>query len=513
MAKETSTPGESMGFNQRKTSETGTKTYEGAKAYKRSPHGELFTLVASSLFLGDNTYYEYGGERVERFINLATTLSKEDPEYVASLANYARNELGLRSNPAALVAHLFYSNALEERRDLVLATAKKVWQRGDDHLETLAYVKAVGWKLRSNLKKAIAERLNDIPPSLLLKYKRARRVVSQRLAIKLTHPRPRDEERSLLFQYIVKGSRASEEAKKLAEEVMEDRPTWERIISSKGSTPETWLEALPHLNGLSLVRNLNNLFKHGLLENLEVKKTIEDKFSRSGSWKIFPFQYYSALKMGEKEKWPYWIMALLEEALESSAPETRLEGETLFLVDVSGSMYYPVSKNSNLNTAETASVLATVLVKRLGGELWTFDDRVQDYTGHTHLSTYSLVRKIVREGRGGTYLEKAIRKAILNRNWTGRRVVIITDEQTHDMPWEALKNWLRSGENRVAHIINVAGYLPTAFPEDRIAKVGGWSDKIITLIEALEVGEEGIRNFLVSNYLPPLDKREGEQVE
>lgn len=496
-----------MGFNRTKNSARA-GTYEGAKAYRRSPHGELFVLVASSLFLGDNTYYEYGGERVERFTNLATTLSNEDPEFVAALANYARGELGLRSNSTALVAHLFYSDALEKARDLVFATARAVWQRGDDHLETLAYVKAMGWKMRNALKKAIAERLNELPPGLLLKYKRAKRTVSQKLAIRLTHPYPKDEERSLLFQYVTKGSRASEEAKRLVREVMEDRPTWERIVSSKGSTPEAWIEALPHLNGLSLIRNLNNLHKHGLLMDERVRAVVEDKFSLSDSWKIFPFQYYSALKMGEKEEWPYWVRALLEKALDGSALETRLKGETLFLLDVSGSMYYSISKNSSLYMVEAAAVLAATMVKKLGGELWTFHDRAQDYTNQIHLSTYNLVRKMVKEGRGGTYLEEAIRKAVLERNWSGRRVIIITDEQVHDSPWRALRQWIRSGEDRVAHVVNVAGYLPTAFPEENIAKVGGWSDKVITLIEALEVGEERIRDFLVSSYLP-LEKRGG----
>jgi 60 kDa SS-A/Ro ribonucleoprotein len=79
---------------------------------------------------------------------------------VASLAQYARQVLGLRSGPSALVAHLFWWGPKEVAKE----AAQGVWLRGDEHLETLAYTRAQGWKITKGLKKAVASRLNSMNP-------------------------------------------------------------------------------------------------------------------------------------------------------------------------------------------------------------------------------------------------------------------------------------------------------------------------------------------------------------
>jgi hypothetical protein len=92
-------------------------------------------------------------------------VTQADPEFVAALAVFTRQGLGLRSGPSALLAHLFWWGPTPLARE----TAREVWLRGDEHLETLAYTKAQGWKLRKSLKQAIAERLNAMRPQALLK--------------------------------------------------------------------------------------------------------------------------------------------------------------------------------------------------------------------------------------------------------------------------------------------------------------------------------------------------------
>lgn len=181
-----------MSFNTAKTGQQTFRTHERGRGYLASPEWQLFLLVAGSLFAGD-TFYEGEEERKQRLVFLAKEVTARDPELVAGLAVFARQVLGLRSGPSALVAHLFW----EGPRPLALATASGVWLRGDEHLETLAYTRAQGWKLRKSLKKAVAERLNRMSPRALIKYAANNRLFSQRDALILSHPKAADREHAL----------------------------------------------------------------------------------------------------------------------------------------------------------------------------------------------------------------------------------------------------------------------------------------------------------------------------
>jgi len=207
-------------------------THEAGRGFAPSAAMELLLLVTGSLFSGD-TFYERGAQRKERLARLAEPVTQADPEFVAALAVFARQGLGLRSGPSALLAHLFWWGPTALAREV----AQEVWLRGDEHLETLAYTQAQGWKLRKALKQAVAERLNTMSPAALLKYRRRGRSVSQKDALILCHPQPKDRDHALVYEYLVRGPQALPEARAYAQVLLEERPTWERILSEQGRTP------------------------------------------------------------------------------------------------------------------------------------------------------------------------------------------------------------------------------------------------------------------------------------
>lgn len=116
-------------------------THQGGPGFAPNPKKELLLLVAGSFFSG-GLFYEDKEARERRFAELAARVTQEDPEFVFILATYAHQVLGLCSGPAALLAHLFWWDPGE----VGLRTAARVWLRGDEHLETLAYTKAQGWE-------------------------------------------------------------------------------------------------------------------------------------------------------------------------------------------------------------------------------------------------------------------------------------------------------------------------------------------------------------------------------
>lgn len=473
-----------MSFNPSKHAEKAVWTHEGGVGYQGSPEMELLLLLAGSLFAGDG-YYEQDDLRRKRFYRLAQVLSQGNPWYVAALARYTRQVLGLRSGPSALVAHLFWWGP----REAAEAAARGVWLRGDEHLETLAYTRAQGWKLRKALKRAVAWRLNTMSPRALLKYRKSGRAFSQRDALIVAHPKPEDKTHALVYEWLVRGKRASPEAQAFVARLLEERPTWEQILSAEGASREAWFKALPHLRGLSLVRNLRNLHRFGLLAEREAQELLRRKLlsPEVASWQVYPHQWLMAIFLGHQEAWPPAVLTMLEEALERTVPPLALEGETLILVDVSGSMFQPLSWGSEVNYALAAASLGALLYRKTGGRLVGFDHEVHPVAQPPEAPLARTVRDLLGAGGGGTFLGKALEESL--SGFTGRRVVIFTDEQVHDNAYSPLRRWLGQNPERSAYVVNVAGYAPLAFPERGVVRMGGWSERLLEILFLLEEGD------------------------
>ncbi|RIH81542.1 60 kDa SS-A/Ro ribonucleoprotein [Meiothermus luteus] len=475
-----------MSFNPVQKTEVHFRTHQGGCGFAPTAKQELLLLLAGSLFAGD-LFYEGRGERERRFFDLAARVTQEDPEFVSILATYARQVLGLRSGPAALLAHLFWWAP----REVALGTAPRVWLRGDEHLETLAYTRAQGWKLKKALKKAVAKRLNSMSPHALLKYHKKGHTFSQRDALILAHPRPRDQAHAMVYEWLVRGKEALPEAQAFVAHLLAERPIWERVLSERGSTPEAWREALPHMGGLALVRNLGNLHRHGLLEVPGVERHVlrrlgnKEEVRRMG---LFPHQWLLALLRGEEEGWPGWVLGALAAALESSLPEIPLYGETLILVDVSGSMFTPLSARGEATYALAAAGLGALLYRHAGGRLVGFDDEIHPVDLPPRVPLLSLVKALLAQrARGGTCLGHALRETL--PGFSGVRLVIFTDEQVADDAETPLRAWVRQGKDRRAYVVNVAGYAPLAFPEGGIHRLAGFSDRLLEVLLLLEAKE------------------------
>jgi len=285
---------------------------------------------------------------------------------------------------------------------------------------------------------------------------------------------------------LVRSKRALPEAQAFVAQVLAERPTWERILSAKGASRESWLEALPHLRGLSLVRNLNNLHRFGLLEDEEAQGVLAEKLlsPEVAKWGIYPYQLLQAVFMGRREGWPEKVLHLLEAALENSLPPLPLEGETLVLVDISGSMFSALSERSQATYALAAASLGALLYRRVGGRLVGFNNEVHPVPLSPDAPIAQIVGHLLAKGGGGTYLGEALKKTL--PEFPGRRVVTFTDEQAHDNAYAPLRKWKAEDPDRAAHVVNMAGYSPLAFPEDGVVRVGGWSERVLEVLVLLE---------------------------
>ena len=194
---------------------------------------------------------------------------------------------------------------------------------------------------------------------------------------------------------------------------IETPKTWETELSSKGNKPEVWAKLI-HSNQLpymAMMRNLRNLLKAGLDDNLHAKiiNRIGNKKAVANA-KMFPFQYFSALneidqlktkelvKIGEKlvevDELPVEMEEEVKEDKEMVKPENKkpfksytidtliedyktaikkaiqtavdknleeITGHTLIFCDVSGSMSTPISGGKKYGSVTKCTEVALLL--------------------------------------------------------------------------------------------------------------------------------------------------------
>jgi len=482
-----------MGFNQPRPQNT-RETHEGGRAYKIGAEQELYLTIVTSLMSGDS-FYESDKDRIERVQALIrANVLQGDAEFVACLAAYAREEMYLRTAPTMLVAELFARG----ENELATKAAYHVWVRGDEHLEALAYFKTMGYKRTKALLRAVAKRLNEMSEKAMVKYAAGRKSYSQKDAIRVAHPVPKDEKQSALFKYVVHGwdSLTTEEAALLphiAKLKAGGTQTWEQHISKEGSSTRSWTEAVEKMGYMALLRNLRNLVEaevDSVVLDRVCNKLTDQKEVRYS--KQLPFRFQSAYNALPRNT-PQALFNAVSMAADLAAENVPdLEGETLVLVDCSASMRgFGVSKKSVVTNADAARCLGGILVKKGNAELWGFGQdpvRVTAPAGNPVMSTVSGMKGISRHTGHATFIEKAIEASINDRF---RRVVVLTDMQSHDNPHRAAQRWLDADRRRKLYIIDMEHYgLPSFDPNHPgVVMVGGFSDKVFDWMRAMEVDD------------------------
>lgn len=480
------------------------KTYERGKGYNLSAHMALYLLIANSLLAGD-TFYEGQADRLVRLEALATQLNREDPAYVAALAHYARSQLHLRTSPTILTAIMF-----RDRNPYAKFAAEKVWVRGDEHLEAMAYLQAGGWP-RAMLK-AVRTRLMGMSAKALLKYSLSDRAVSQRDAIRLTHPRfGQTSDANLAARYLLKGNKAgaiagmAEADQQAALEVLRsESETWENIISREGSTRGAWAKALEVMGYMALLRNLRNVAEKlgeddSALADVYARIKDPEQVRRS---KQLPFRFLSASKALPNT----FVGTRLQDAVHEAANlavenAPKFDGDTIVLLDFSGSMGATLSDKSQVYRAEASAMLGAILAKGSGAILYGYSNRTWAIPVSKFDTVIQVVEKACKNAEwSGTQTARALANVLQVSKNLPKRVVIITDEQAHDDVSRVALPWLKGG-NRHLHIINVAGYEPVSTPDvSGIHRVGGWSERVLDWMVLQEAGLNAKK--LIEDYGP-----------
>jgi len=422
-------------------------THEGARAQRINPEQQLRRSVMACM-LWEKEFYEDGQTIAAR---IADIIPHVPPVEVACIAAEARKQMKLRHVPLLITREMA---RLPRHKPYVAHTLSRVIERADELAEFVSlYWRDGKQPLSAQVKRGLASAFTKFNAYQLAKYNRDG-AVKLRDVLFLCHAKPKD-------------AAQAETWKKLVDGTLEPPDTWEVALSSGHDKKDTWERMLREnkLGGLALLRNLRNM------EQVNVNPwLIAECIASMNTSRILPFRFIAAARYA-----PQLEPALEGAMLKCLADKPRLEGTTVILVDVSGSMFYPISEKSDMLRTDAACGVAMC-----GRELCESVD-VRTFSN-------SLVRIPARRGfalrdaivgsqpNSGTYLGEAVRT--IGHEVEYDRLIVITDEQSHD-PVPAPKG--RGYMINVASNQNGVGY-------GAWHHIDGWSEAVLNYITEVENG-------------------------
>ncbi len=429
------------------------RTHEGAPARTFGPEAQLRRSVMNCM-LWEDQFYEDDIAIADR---IQALVPKVDPPVVAQIAIEAREKMKLRHAPLLIVRAMAAS---EKHRPLVAATLERVIQRPDEMTEFLAiyWSDVIGLQQQrkkrpvpAQVKKGLAKSFAKFDAYQLAKYDRDG-PVRLRDVLFITHAKPANADQGKVWKQLVDGTLASPD-------------TWEVNLSGGANKKETFerLIADKKLGSLALLRNLRGMLSAGV-----GKKTIASALDEMRTDRVLPYRFIAAARYA-----PDFEPELEKVMFRSLEGHKKIRGETRLLIDVSGSMDHPMSARSEMLRVDAACGLA-VLAREIceDVEVFTFSEEVKKVPPRRGFALRDAI--VQSQPHGGTYLGRAVTEI----DQKGTRLIVITDEQTHDQV---------PAPKGAGYMINVASYRNGVGAGDW-TRVDGFSEAVIDWIIAQEKG-------------------------
>ena len=421
-------------------------THEGGHAMRQTPLRELERAVSTCL-LWENTFYEQGSAIGQRIADLCAHVTVEQ---LAALSVRARTDLKLRHVPLWLVRHM----ARHHKGQLVGDTLAAVIRRPDEITEFLAlYWRDKREPLSAQVKRGLRLAFAKFDAQALAKWDRAGKV-RLRDALFLCHAKPKDAEQDAMWKHLIAGT-------------LPPADTWEVALSGGADKREAFERLLRErrLGYMALLMNLRNMAEAGVDRSL-VETALRDGAPRSMA---LPFRFIAAMKAA-----PSFAQAL-SDAMVLALGDTKISGDTVLLIDVSGSMNDVLSSKGTLSRWEAAAALAVLFREAAPTcRVFTFS---HDLVEVANLRGLALVHAVGEsQNHGGTYLAGALEG--LKNICQPHRLIVVTDEQAHDGITPA---WAAH-----SYLVNVAPYKPSLDTTQGWMRISGWSERLVDWIKAEE---------------------------
>lgn len=439
-------------------------THGGAVAQHINPELQLRRSVMACM-LWEGEFYESGETIASRIQSLVPQVKAES---VRDIAIEARGPGNLRHVPLLLACAMA---GLPSHKNLVAETLEAIIQRPDELTEFLAIYWKDGRKpLSAQIKKGLARAFTKFNAYSLAKYNQDN-AIKLRDVLFLCHAKPKDDQQAEDWKQLIAGTLPTPD-------------TWEVALSSGANKKESWERLISEnkLGGLALLRNLRNMVEAGV-DEAKIKKAIAN-----GNYdRVLPFRFIAAAKAA-----PRMESAIDKAFLSSLSQAPKLEGKTIVIIDVSGSMQAKLSGKSDMTRLHAACALGAI-----AREVCT-DPHIYATAGSDARRIHATAEVPPRRGMalvdatadmmrplggGGIFLTQVI-KFIREKEQEADRIIVITDEQDcghpgHDSPLKAEPFGKRNYLINVASARNGIGY-------GKWTHFDGFSESVIKFIHQLE---------------------------
>ncbi len=515
-------------FNPKKkdTSAPDTINLAGGEAYSQSAELELISVLLTSW--GTNDFYRSAADTFKRLRELIATCDKE---FVAKAAVYARREFGMRSITHVVAAELAkHIGGQVWAKDFYNA----IVYRPDDMAEIISYYFANCAKpnaaskrnrvtIPNAMKGGFAMAFGKFDAYGFAKYKGEGKELSLVDVANIVHPSPSgkngvvkvtgaeyvnalpNDKKQAAGRIFRKGQKQECEITALEAlmlGLLKPAETWETALTQAGQTADTaedkaelkkdaWVKLIrgKKMKYLGLLRNLRNIVEQAPEVVDEACDMLTDVHDIKKSL-VFPFQYamaYEQIQMLNSAV-ARKVMKALNAAVDISCCNVPLfEGETLVVLDVSGSMQQPCNDKTKNTPAKIGALFAAVLVKRNDCDFMTFGTDAQYVNWNSEDSTLTLAQSIQFTPQY-TFFKKIFERA--NKKYD--RIIILSDEQGYsernpNNPIAAFNNYKRAtGANPYIYSFDLKNYGTMQFAESKVLALAGVSDKVFDIMELCE---------------------------
>jgi hypothetical protein len=306
-----------------------------------------------------------------------------------------------------------------------------------------------------------------------------RKMISLIDLVNIVHPVPTDRNKTAL-ELLVKGD-------------LKNTQTWEAKLSQAGQVAENeedlsqlkadaWTDLINSrkIGYFALLRNLRNILNQAPKAVSAACELLVDEKMIAKS-RVLPFRFATAYeeisKMGSSKE-VREVLVAINQALEVSMCNVpKFDGDTLVVMDVSGSM--------SGRPSEIASLFGAILAKSNNADVLTFANRA-DYKSYNPLDSVMTIRNSFRYSGGGTNFKSIFTTA--NKKYD--RVVILSDLQGwigYTSPSAEFKQYKKTYDaNPYVYSWDLAGLGTMQFPENNVFALAGFSDKVFQIMSLLE---------------------------
>lgn len=443
----------------------------GSFAARQDAEARLRRAVLANLLWEDVAYQD--GRTVAS--EICELVPQVEPETVAQIAVVARTEQRLRHVPLLLARECARRPS---HRHVVADLLPRIIRRPDELTEFVALYWHEGRQpLANGVKQGLARAFERFNAYQLAKYNGGKREIKLRDVMFLVHPKPTSGEQAATF-------------KALAENALETPDTWEVALSTGADKRETWERLICEgkLGALAFLRNLRNMEEVGVSRD-----TIRMGFRDLRTDWLLPLNFFAAAQAA-----PRWLPEIEEAMFRSLSEAPKLAGDTILVVDVSGSMGARISSRSVFNRLDAAAAMA-VLAREMCEHVSVWATAGSDHT-RTHRTEmlapyrgFALAREIVqaahRLGGGGIFTRQCLEHIEASGEPAGDRTIVLSDSQDCDWPGSGLARPF-SPRN---YIVDVSAHTRgIGYDGVWTAEVAGWSEHFLEYIRALETTDEAL---------------------